>query len=132
MSDELKTLDLPDEHVLSVDTDRRILGLRVIRYNEVVDHPHYGRMLFLPGAFVPPTPGNILVLQITERDNTVISDANPTGGFWTKAVDAHANFEIAGDGTAIFTHCVVEGDDAGPYGSIGETAGTTVSEWAIT
>jgi hypothetical protein len=50
----VKTLDLPDEHVLSVDTERRILGLRVIRYNEVVEHPHYGRMLFLPGAFIVP------------------------------------------------------------------------------
>lgn len=47
----VKTLDLPDEHVLSVDTEKRILALRVVRYNEVVDHPAYGRMLFLPGAF---------------------------------------------------------------------------------
>ncbi|HEY3434505.1 MAG TPA: hypothetical protein VGK41_02525, partial [Solirubrobacterales bacterium] len=53
-SGPVKTLDLPDEHVLSVDTERRILGLRVIRYNEVVEHPHYGRMLFLPGAFIVP------------------------------------------------------------------------------
>ena len=53
----VKTFDLPDEHVLSVDAQKRILGLRVIRYNEVVDHPFYGRMLFKPGAFgdVDPT-----------------------------------------------------------------------------
>ena len=27
----VKTLDLPEQHVLSVDTEKRILGLRVIR-----------------------------------------------------------------------------------------------------
>lgn len=58
MSD-IKTLDLAGEHVLSVDEEKRILGLRVIRYNEVVDHPAYGRMLFLPGAFVKPTPAQV-------------------------------------------------------------------------
>lgn len=48
----VKTLDFPDEHKLSVDTEKRIIGLRVLRYNEVVEHPHYGRLLFEPGAFV--------------------------------------------------------------------------------
>lgn len=55
----LKTFDLPDEHVLSVDAEKRILGLRVLRYNEVVEHPMYGRMLFKPGAFVTPIPAEI-------------------------------------------------------------------------
>ncbi len=55
----VKTLDLTDEHVLSVDEEKRILGLRVIRYNEVVEHPVYGRMLFLPGAFGKPEPASI-------------------------------------------------------------------------
>src|SRR6185369_746980 len=49
----VKTLDLPDEHVLSVDSEKRLIGLRVVRYNEVVEHPMYGRMLFQPGAFAP-------------------------------------------------------------------------------
>ena len=55
----VKTLDLADEHVLSVDKAKRILGLRIIRYNEVVSHPHYGRLLFLPGAFVTPNPADV-------------------------------------------------------------------------
>jgi hypothetical protein len=55
----LRTLDLPGEHVLTVDAEQRILGLRVIRYNEVVDHPMYGRMLFQPGAFVKPSPASV-------------------------------------------------------------------------
>jgi hypothetical protein len=55
----IKTLDLADEHVLSVDAEKRILGLRVIRYGEVVEHPVYGRLLFEPGAFVKPSPGNV-------------------------------------------------------------------------
>jgi phage head maturation protease len=59
LTDEIKTLDLADEHVLSVNAEQRILGLRVIRYNEIVDHPVYGRMLFLPGAFVKPSPADV-------------------------------------------------------------------------
>lgn len=55
----VKTLDLADEHVLSVDAEKRILGLRVIRYNEVVEHPMYGRMLFQPGAFGKPDPQSV-------------------------------------------------------------------------
>lgn len=55
----VKTLDLADEHVLSVDEEKRILGLRVIRYNEVVEHPMYGRMLFMPGAFGKPDPASV-------------------------------------------------------------------------
>jgi hypothetical protein len=55
----VKTLDLADEHVLSVDAEKRILGLRVIRYNEVVDHPVYGRMLFEQGAFGKPNPAEV-------------------------------------------------------------------------
>lgn len=55
----IKTLDLTDEHLLSVDSEKRILGLRVIRYNEVVEHPMYGRMLFLPGAFGKPNPAQV-------------------------------------------------------------------------
>ena len=54
-----KTLDLPDEHALSVDAEKRIIGLRILRYNEVVEHPAYGRLLFEPGAFVKPSPGDI-------------------------------------------------------------------------
>lgn len=52
----IKTLDLPDEHALAVDAEKRILGLRILRYNEVVEHPMYGRMLFRPGAFGAPDP----------------------------------------------------------------------------
>ena len=55
----LKTLDIPDEHVLAVDVEKRIIGLRVIRYNEVVEHPAYGRMMFLPGAFIAPNPASV-------------------------------------------------------------------------
>jgi phage head maturation protease len=56
---QIKTLDLTGEHVLAVDAEKRILGLRVIRYNEVVEHPAYGRLLFLPGAFVKPDPSQV-------------------------------------------------------------------------
>lgn len=52
VSGPVKTLDLSDEHVLSVNSEKRIIGLRVVRYNEVVEHPIYGRLLFEPGAFV--------------------------------------------------------------------------------
>lgn len=55
----VKTFDLPDEHVLKVDAQKRILGLRVIRYNEVVDHPYYGRLLFRPGVFGTVDPSQI-------------------------------------------------------------------------
>jgi hypothetical protein len=64
----LKTLDLPDEHVLAVNSEKRILGLRVIRYNEVVDHPHYGRMLFLPGAFILPSGPQGVRLRMDHAD----------------------------------------------------------------
>jgi hypothetical protein len=67
-SGPLKTLDLPDEHTLSVDVEKRILGLRVIRYNEVVDHPHYGRMLFLPGAFITPGGAAGVRLRMDHED----------------------------------------------------------------
>lgn len=55
----VKTLDLPDEHLLSVDAEKRILGLRVIPYNVVAEHPMYGRMLFQPGAFGRVTASHV-------------------------------------------------------------------------
>ena len=55
----VKTFDLPEEHVLKVDAQKRVIGLRVIRYNEVVEHPYYGRMLFRPGAFGSVDPAQI-------------------------------------------------------------------------
>lgn len=64
----VKTLDLPDEHVLAVDTEKRILGLRIIRYNEVVEHPAYGRMLFLPGAFIVPGGPSSVRLRMDHED----------------------------------------------------------------
>ena len=55
----VKTFDLPDEHVLKVDAQKRVLGLRIIRYDEVVEHPAYGRLLFRPGAFGTVDPSQI-------------------------------------------------------------------------
>lgn len=63
----IKTLDLPDEHALAVDVEKRILGLRVVRYNEVVEHPVYGRLLFLPGAFGAPDP-TLVRLRMDHHD----------------------------------------------------------------
>jgi len=68
ISGPVKTLDLADEHTLAVDAEKRILGLRVIRYNEVVEHPHYGRMLFMPGAFVTPSDPASIRLRMDHED----------------------------------------------------------------
>jgi phage head maturation protease len=71
----VKTLDLPDEHVLAVDSEKRILALRVVRYNEVVDHPAYGRMLFLPGAFAPVEPSRVRLRSDHEDPPTGVGTA---------------------------------------------------------
>ena len=71
----VKTLDLPEEHVLAVDVQKRIIGLRVVRYNEVVEHPYYGRLLFQPGAFVRPTPAIVRLRMDHEDPPTVIGIA---------------------------------------------------------
>ncbi|MEO8247203.1 MAG: hypothetical protein ABI622_08825 [Chloroflexota bacterium] len=55
----LKQLDFPDEHVLAVDTEKRQMRLRVLRYDEVVTHPAYGRMLFQRGVFGAVDPSQV-------------------------------------------------------------------------
>jgi phage head maturation protease len=81
---ELITLDLPDEHLLSVDSEKRIIGLRVVPYNVVAEHPAYGRLMFLPGAFSRPDPARVRLRMDHEDPPTGIGVAfrdRPDGAF---------------------------------------------------
>jgi phage head maturation protease len=56
---DVRTLDLADEHVLTVDAAKRILGLQIMPYGVVAEHPQYGRLLFEPGCFGTPDPSAV-------------------------------------------------------------------------
>ena len=55
---ELRTLSFAD-HTLSVDFPQRKLGLRIVPYNVVAEHPVYGRLMFEHGAFGQVDPKQI-------------------------------------------------------------------------
>jgi len=80
-----------------------------------------------------PTSGNLLVMQITERNETNIDpdvDLTPGPGFWTKVVQGVATYTISTDISAIFIHCCDGTETIGPYGAAA-TSIINVSEWDV-
>ena len=51
ISDEVRTLDFADEPLVTLAIEERRIGLRIVPYNVVAEHPIYGPLLFEPGAF---------------------------------------------------------------------------------
>jgi phage head maturation protease len=56
---ELHVLDVPIEHSLAVNADQRRLGLRIMPYGVVAEHPRYGALLFEQGAFGTVDPVHV-------------------------------------------------------------------------
>jgi phage head maturation protease len=53
------TLNLANETIQTLSASKRRIGLRIVPYNEVAVHPHYGALMFEPGAFGTPDPANV-------------------------------------------------------------------------
>jgi phage head maturation protease len=49
--DGVVQLDLPSEELQTLSVEKRRLGLRIMPYGVVAEHPAYGALLFEPGAF---------------------------------------------------------------------------------
>jgi phage head maturation protease len=45
------TLDVANETIQTLSAAQRRIGLRIVPYNEIAVHPHYGALMFEPGAF---------------------------------------------------------------------------------
>ena len=86
----IKTLDLPDDHQLSVNAEQRRLGLRIVPYGVVAEHPMYGPLMFEPGAFGTPDPARVR-LRMDHEDP-------PTGlgmSFADKPDGAYMDFRVS-------------------------------------
>ena len=86
----LKTLDLPDDHLLAVNAQQRRLGLRIVPYGVVAEHPAYGPLLFQPGAFGDVQPDKVR-LRMDHEDP-------PTGlgtSFADRADGAYMEFRVS-------------------------------------
>ncbi len=61
LSGELKTLTLQElgGEVITLSLDKRIIGLKVMPYDVIAEHPMYGKLLFKPGAFGEVNPADI-------------------------------------------------------------------------
>ena len=57
--DGVVQLDLPTTELQTLSLDRRLLGLRIVPYNVVAEHPVYGALMFEPGAFGTVDPKQI-------------------------------------------------------------------------
>lgn len=59
VSPELLTLDIPNDGLETLSVRERRIGLRIIPYNVVAEHPAYGALLFEPGAFGKVDPASV-------------------------------------------------------------------------
>jgi phage head maturation protease len=50
-ADEIITLNVDNDTLVTLSKSQRRIGLRLLPYNVVADHPRYGPLMFEPGAF---------------------------------------------------------------------------------
>lgn len=87
---ELITLDLPTEQLQTLSVKERRLGVRIVPYNVVAEHPRYGALMFRPGAFGEVDPRTVR-LRMDHQDP-------PTGlgaKFWEDDDGAYMEFQLS-------------------------------------
>lgn len=84
------TLELPDEALVTLSTEQRRIGMRIVPYDTVAVHPRYGALLFRKGAFGEVDPSQVR-LRMDHNDP-------PTGtgrSFTEKADGAYMEFQLS-------------------------------------
>ncbi|HXJ64363.1 MAG TPA: hypothetical protein VNN79_11465 [Actinomycetota bacterium] len=89
-SDETITLDLPAEGLHTLSIKDRKLGIRIVPYDVVAEHPSYGALMFKAGAFGTVDPRTVR-LRMDHQDP-------PTGlgsRFWEESDGAYMEFQLS-------------------------------------
>jgi phage head maturation protease len=89
------TLDLPDEALQTLAIGQRRIGLRIVPYNVVAEHPTYGSLMFEAGAFGEVDPASVRL----RMDH----DDPPTGlgvSFAERPDGAYMDFQLSKTGRA--------------------------------
>jgi len=87
---QLITLDLPDEQLQTLSIKDRKLGVRIVPFNTVANHPVYGALMFEPGAFGEVSPAAVR-LRMDHQDP-------PTGlgtRYWETPDGAYMEFLLS-------------------------------------
>lgn len=87
---ELVTLELPAEQLQTLSLKDRKLGVRIVPYDVVADHPMYGPIMFKAGAFGEVDPRSVR-LRMDHQDP-------PTGlgtRFWEEPDGAYMEFQLS-------------------------------------
>lgn len=88
-------LDLPAEQLQTLSVSQRRIGLRIVPYNVVAHHPHYGALMFEPGAFGQVDPKAVRLRM---------DHADPPTGLGTSYEDrvdgAYMDFQLSKTGRA--------------------------------
>lgn len=64
---EIITLTVENETLHTLSVKQRRLGLRIVPYNEIAEHPKYGPLMFEPGAFVASDLGPVDPVKVRLR-----------------------------------------------------------------
>ena len=76
------TLDVANETIQTLSAAQRRIGLRIVPYNEIAVHPHYGALMFEPGAFGTVDPETVRLRMDHEDPPT------GKGASWQEMPDA--------------------------------------------
>jgi phage head maturation protease len=69
------TLNVANETIQTLSVPQRRIGLRIVPYNEVAEHPEYGALLFEPGAFGEIDPHTVRLRMDHEDPPTGLGDS---------------------------------------------------------
>jgi phage head maturation protease len=89
-SEDVIVLDLPTEQLQTLSTKDRKLGIRIVPYGVVAEHPAYGALMFEAGAFGEVDARSVR-LRMDHQDP-------PTGlgsRFWEEADGAYMEFQLS-------------------------------------
>jgi phage head maturation protease len=69
------TLNLANETIQTLSAAQRRIGLRIVPYNQIAEHPKYGALMFQPGAFGKVDPASVRLRMDHEDPPTGLGDS---------------------------------------------------------